>query len=383
MTLRKFVAPEFVFGTGAIRLAGQYAANLGARRVLLVSDPGVSSHSWLNRVRESLTEFGVDIREFTEVSANPRDVEVMAGAERYLREDCDAIVAIGGGSPMDCAKGIGIVCSNDRHILEFEGVDQVEVPGPPLICLPTTAGSSADLSQFAIISDTGRNVKVAIVSKTMVPDAALIDPQTTTTMDRDLTVHTGLDALTHAVESFVSNASSAITDLHALEAIRLISDGLPKVVEAPEDLALREQVMLGSLYAGLAFSNAILGAVHAMAHSLGGFRDLPHGLCNAILLDHVAAANFASAPERYCAIGRTLGASIDPAWPTEQKQAAAVGALTELKKRLGVTARLGELGVRSEDIAALAETACRDACMLTNPCELTPEEVCRIYELAL
>ena len=206
--LRKFLAPEFVFGQNASLLAGRYAANLGCKKLLLVSDPGVSAAGWTALVERSLGEYGLKSQIFLEVSENPRDHQVMAGAELYLAKGCDMLLAVGGGSPMDCAKGIGIVVGNGGNILDFEGADNVPLPGPPLICVPTTAGSSADVSQFAIINDTVRKVKIAIVSKVLVPDVALIDPLLSTTMSPELTANTGLDALTHAVEAYVSNASS-------------------------------------------------------------------------------------------------------------------------------------------------------------------------------
>ncbi|MEW5774849.1 MAG: alcohol dehydrogenase-like regulatory protein ErcA [Thermodesulfobacteriota bacterium] len=383
LELRKFVAPEFVFGPGALALAGRYARNLGARRPLLVTDPGVRAAGWTDRVLDSIREHGLAAVVFDRVTPNPRDHEVMAGAEVYRAEGCDAIVAVGGGSPMDCAKGIGIVCSNDRHVLSFEGVDNVPTPGPPLICVPTTAGSSADVSQFAIINDTGRKVKIAIVSKTMVPDVSLIDPAATATMDRDLTAHTGLDALTHAVEGYVSNAHSPVSDLFALEAVRRIAANLPRALEAPGDLAARSGMMLGSMYAGLAFSNAILGAVHAMAHSLGGLKDLPHGQCNAILLDHVADFNFAAAPDRYAAVARALGGEVPEDASLEERKAATLGVLRDFKRRAGVTVGLAELGVTRQELAALAEFAMADPCMATNPLEPCCEDIVTIYERAL
>ncbi len=256
---------------------------------------------------DNLKAEGLPYTVFFEVTSNPRAQEVMAGARSYSDEHCNIIVAIGGGSPMDCAKGIGIVSSNKKHILEFEGVDQVPIPGPPFICIPTTAGSSADVSQFAIINDTERMVKIAIISKTVVPDVALIDPATTTTMDAHLTACTGMDALSHGMEAFVSNAHSPITDLHSMEAIRLIAANLLPTIAMPENIDMRSKMMLGSLHAGLAFSNASLGAVHAMAHSLGGYLDLPHGECNALLLEHVVAFNFDAASKRYRLIGKAMG----------------------------------------------------------------------------
>jgi len=378
--LRKFVAPEFVFGAGAAMLAGQYAANLSIKKALVVSGPVLESIGCTGRVVDSLTEEGVACTVFTDVTPNPRHGEVMAGAEVYRREGCDAVVAVGGGSPMDCAKAIGIVCTNDRHVLEFEGVDNVERPGPPLICIPTTAGTAADISQFCIINDTDRKVKIAIVSKTMVPDVALIDPRLTLTMNERLTAHTGLDALTHAVEAFASNASSAITDLNAKEAMRLIRLHLLNAVKRPDDMEARTGMMLASTYAGLAFSNAILGAVHAMAHSLGGLLDLPHGLCNAILLDHVIGYNFDSEPEKFRRLGAILGADIPEDASDGEAKANTLEAVRALKRSVGVTDTLCDLGMSHQDLPLLARNALADACMLTNPKQPTADELIEIFK---
>ena len=207
--MRKFVAPEFIFGVGARKRVAYYARNMMARRVFLVSDPGVIAAGWMQDVRDELTEAGIDSVLFKDVSPNPRDYEVMAGAALFARERCDVIVAVGGGSAIDCAKAIGIVHANGCDVREMEGADQVEMPGPPLICIPTTAGTAADISQFCIIVNSPDRYKMAIVSKTVVPDVALVDPECTLTMDPYLTACTGVDALTHAIEAFVSTASCA------------------------------------------------------------------------------------------------------------------------------------------------------------------------------
>lgn len=373
LDLRKFVAPEFVCGHGALELAGRYARNFGMKQVLLVTDPGVRTAGWAGAVGESLTEAGVSFTVFDSISVNPRSREVMAGAEIYLAEECNGIVAVGGGSPMDCAKGIGIASSNVRDILAFEGVDRVPVPAPPLICIPTTAGSSADVSQFAIITDEERRRKIAIVSKTLVPDISLLDPEPLTTMPRELTVDTGMDTLSHAVEAYVSNASSPMTDVHAQEAIRLLTSALPAAIAEPEGLDLRFSTLLASLHAGLAFSNASLGAVHAMAHSLGGAYDLSHGRCNALLLEHVMAANYGAASDRYDRIGAIIGGG--ETTPAERVAA--------FRRTLGITETLAAAGVREDAIPALAAAAYADPCMVTNPHNLTCEEIERIYDDAL
>jgi len=382
LELRKFVAPEFIFGAKAMQLVGRYLQNFGARKVLIVSDPGVMAAGWTDRLIALIEDSDIEYSIFSNVSPNPRDHEVMAGAEQYISEQCDIIVAIGGGSPMDCAKGIGIVTTNKTGVTDFEGIDNVAEPGPPLICIPTTSGTSADVSQFAIISVPEWAKKIAIVSKTMVPDVALIDPITTVTMSPFLTACTGIDALVHAFEAYVSTANSPILDLHALEAIRLIHTYLPLVIEQPENIEYRNQMSLASLEAGLAFSNASLGAVHAMAHSLGGLLDVPHGECNAILLNHVVAYNFPNATGRYTKVGETMGLKLEGLTPGEV-QKRVIQAIINLKTKVGVSSCLSDHGTKMSDIPQLAEKALADPCMVTNPRIPNKRDIEVIYEEAL
>ncbi len=381
MELRKFVAPEFVVGNGALHLVGRYLQNFGARKVLIVTDQGLVDAGWALKTQELIHEEGIETAIFSAVSANPRDTEVMAGADFYHQQHCDVIVAIGGGSPMDCAKGIGIVSTNNQSILAFEGIDQVAIPGPPLVCIPTTAGTSADVSQFAIISATKEKRKIAIISKTVVPDVALIDPETTTTVPPYLTACTGMDALVHAMEAYVSTANSPILDLHALAAIELICENLPKALAAPADVEVRGKLVLASLQAGLAFSNASLGAVHAMAHSLGGLLDLPHGECNAILLDHVVGYNYPEAKSRYAKIGLAMGLTL-----TGKNDEAILRSITtaiiDLKKKVGISKTVGQQGAASADIPPLAAKAMKDPCMVTNPRMPRQRDIEEIYEQA-
>ncbi|MDA8387420.1 MAG: iron-containing alcohol dehydrogenase [Nitrospiraceae bacterium] len=377
--LRKFVAPEFMFGEGARRLAARYARNFGASKVLIVTDPGIIQAGWAMEVMEGFESAGIPCLLFSALTPNPKAREVEAGFEVYWRERCDMIVSVGGGSVTDCAKGIGILSSNSGHILDFEGVDRIPSPGPPLICIPTT-GSSADVSQFAIITDTERRVKIAIISKMLVPDVSLLDPLTYTTMDSALAANTGMDAMTHAFEAFVSTAHSPVTDLFALEAIRLMSANLPPSIENPDDIGLRSKTMLGSLYAGLAFSNASLGLVHAMAHSLGGYMDIPHGQCNAILLGPVMGFNYESARQRYEAIAEAMGLRPGAAGRGEKPL---LGALEALKRALKVDTPLGALGVSRSDIPELAINAINDPCLATNPRRPSQKDVEGLYEQAL
>jgi len=375
---RKFVAPEFVFGWGCRELAARSVASLGARHVLLVSGPHIEAAGWVADVENNLSAAGLRCTRFLGISPNPRTYEVEEGAELYQSAGCDAIVALGGGSPLDAAKGIGIVATNMRPIASFEGVDMVSVPGPPLVCLPTTAGSASEVSQFAILLDPDRRTKITIISKSMVPDKALIDPAMTVTMDPTLTATTGMDALTHAVEALVSNAHSSLTDLHALEAIRLIKTHLGQAVQSPEDRDARIGMLLGSLQAGLAFSNTSLGVVHAMSHSLGGHLDLPHGLCNAILLPVAVAANFASAPEQYRKLAQVLEVEL-PGEDLQVQADALASAILGMGRDMGIHQQLQDIGVASSDLAHLAANALADPCMVTNPRDMTQAEVEQLY----
>jgi alcohol dehydrogenase len=382
LELRKFVAPEFIFGSGARSLVGRYAKNFGARKVLIVTDDIVMAEGLVDPVFESLKNEGIDFEIYSDVKTNPTDIQVMKGSKFYLNQKCNFIVAVGGGSPMDCAKAIGIVSSNNREVYEFEGVDKVPIPSHPLICIPTTAGSAADVSQFAIITDTRRKLKMAIISKTVVPDVALIDPETTLTMDKSLTLNTGFDVLSHAFEAFVSNASSPITDLHALESIRLAEKNLIPTSKGLDNIDLRGKMMLSCLHAGLAFSNASLGLIHAMAHSLGGFLDLPHGECNAILLDHVVEFNFEAEVEKYRQISEALGLEVRGIDENEVKKSL-LNKIRDLKHEADVNQSLRDVGVTEDEIAELASKAMNDACIITNPRRPTQNDVEVIFKNAL
>lgn len=379
LSKRKIVIPEFVFGIDALNLVGKYAQNFGAKRILLVTDEGIIKHGWTERVCSVLKDSHIAYSTYSDITQNPKDFEVMRGVDFYFTEGCDVIVAVGGGSVLDCAKGIAIVSSNGGNIRDYEGVDKVTKPMPPLICIPTTAGSSADISQFAIITDTSRYVKFAIISKTIIPDVALIDPQTTTTMDKELTAHTGLDALCHAFEAYASVANSPITDLHALYAIKLIFDNLPHAINNTDDINYRAAIMLGSLSAGISFSNASLGLVHAMAHAMGGLLNIPHGCCNAHLMPSIVRYNFDAIPERYRQIANVLGI-IQPDTSDENVLKALDAAILQLLQRCEIDVGLGRYGLQRDAIPRLADAALNDPCIATNPKIPNKDDIIRLYE---
>jgi alcohol dehydrogenase class IV len=377
INLRKFIAPEIVYGSGALSLAGQHALHLGAKKVCIISDPGVAKAGWTQKVEESVQAAGLDFFTTTNVSENPKDHEVMEGAQRYLENNCDLILAVGGGSAMDCAKGIGIIVTNPGHITRYEGVNEVQNPVPPLIFIPTTAGTSADISQFAIINDTKRNIKFAIISKMVIPDIALVDPDTTITMSPELTAATGMDALCHAFEAYVSTASSPLTDMAAYKAVELINSNLASAFKKPDDLDARNNMMMASLMAGLAFSNAGLGLVHAMAHTLGGSLDMAHGECNAILLEHVVAFNFPSTEKKYTLLTRAMG--INQHQRQEQAAEKLVSAIQNIRLSLGISQNLKNMGASPSDLSKLAEFAILDPCVATNPQQTSVEDIEKIF----
>lgn len=376
--IRKFIAPEFITGDNVRLLANQYITNFGMENVLIVTDKNVEKLWWYKDIVDGLEENGIMYTIFKNVGINPKDSEVMEGSQVYMESKCDGFLAIGGGSVMDCAKGMAIVSTNGGNILDYKGVDEVYHAIPPLICVPSTAGTSADVSQFSIIRDMGRLVKIAIISKAIVPDVALIDPLTTSTMDPYLTVCTGIDALTHAFEAYVSSGSSIITDNHALNAIKQIHEYLPQRVDNPDDETAQYYMMIASLEAGLAFSNASLGAVHAMAHSLGGLYNFAHGECNALLIDHVSNFNFKSCPEKYKIIGEAIGLDFR-GLNSKERQGLLFSYLQKFKKRLGINNTLGEIGTAVDDLSLLCNHSIKDPCILTNPRDANIDDLRAIF----
>lgn len=376
---RKFVCPEYIFGQDCRHLVGRYTSHLGGSKVLVVTDPGIQKAGWVSDVINSLQQEHIHWVIYDEIMPNPRDYEVHKGVQIYQTNHCDFIVAIGGGSVIDCAKAIGIIVSNGGNILDYEGVDKIVLPIPPLICIPTTAGTSADVSQFSIILNTSSHVKIAIISKAIVPDLALIDPVPLTSMDPFLTACTGMDAMVHAFEAYVSNASSYFTDIHAYQAVKLIYHYLPLCMKEPDNIEYRGKTMLGSLQAGLAFSNASLGCVHAMAHSLGGMLDLPHGECNALLLEHIVKYNYASSKTKYNYLAELLGIDLN----SDHVGLELFDHIRNFRNNIGIKGNLSERGVHSNDLAHLASNAINDPCVYTNPRKPDINDMISIFNEAL
>lgn len=380
--LLKFHAPEIVFGEDALVEAAHAAARLGARRPLLVTDPGLIDAGWPAELLTFLHQQGIEAHTWSAVTPNPKDHEIHAGFEAYAEHGCDVLIGLGGGSVIDAAKGIAILAANGGSILQYEGVDRARGPIPPVIAVPSTAGTGADVSQFCIVTDTARATKITIMSRALVPDISIIDPRLLVTMPDWLTATTGLDALTHGVEAYVSLGHNQLTDHHALRAVSLVARNLVVTLEQPKFLPARIQMAQASLEAGLAFSNAILGAAHAMSHQVGGMLDLPHGLINGILLPHVIRFNAETDARPFVAIASSLG--LPECMGTPAEAAAAVADLVErLARRVGVPNGLSSVGVREEQLSRLASLALEDACMSTNPRRAGHRELEDLFRTAL
>ena len=332
----------------------------------MVTDPGLIEAGWVDELSGHLRDADLVASVWHGVTPNPKDHEIADGYEQYRRSGCDVIVAIGGGSCIDAAKGVAVLASNGGRILDYGGIDRVTEPIPPLLAIPSTSGTGADVSQFCVVTDTLRSVKVTIIGRSLVPDLSITDPRLLTTMPPELAAATGLDALTHGIEAYVSLAHNPLTDSHALNAVRLVFATLLRTIEHPDDLAAREDMAQASLEAGLAFTNAILGATHAMSHQVGGLLDAPHGVVNSVLLPHVIRYNAGAVPERFVALARAAGLAVDGV-PGEVAAEMLAQRVRDVADQVGVPAGLSALGVSERDVARLAGTAVHDACLTTNP----------------
>ena len=317
MNISKFVAPEIIFGRGSLSQIGESVLRTGASKVFLVSDADVIKAGWVDRAVHYLHAAGVATEIFADLTTNPKDVEVAEGARHYRASGCDGIVAVGGGSPTDVAKAVAILASNGGTLQDYEGINKISRPLPPMVIAPSTAGAGSEVSQFTIIVDTARKLKMSIISKSLVPDIAIVDPEVVQTMDVKLAAATGLDAFTHGIESYVSLAATALTDIHALKAIQLISRNLRRAVADRFDMEANTNMAMASLTAGLAFSNAILGATHAMTHQVDGQIDQHHGETNASILPQVMEFNLSACPDRFRDIAAAMGEEVTGLAPLE------------------------------------------------------------------
>lgn len=382
MNISKFVAPEIIFGRGSLSQIGESVIRIGASKVFLVSDEGVIKAGWVDLAVQYLQAAGLETEIFSALTTNPKDCEVTEGVQRYLASGCDGIVAVGGGSPTDVAKAIAILATNGGILQDYEGINKISHPLPPMLIAPSTAGAGSEVSQFAIIVDTARKLKMSIISKSLVPDIAIVDPELVQTMDAKLAAATGLDAFTHGIESYVSLAATPLTDIQALKAIQLVSGNLRQAVADRQDMEANTNMSMASLTAGLAFSNAILGATHAMTHQVDGLIDQHHGETNASILPHVMEFNLSACPERFRDIAVAMGEDVN-GLSTQAAAEKAVVAVRQLIRDIGLEKGLGEIGLTEEFIPLLSENALKDACLVTNPRRASREDIAGIFRKCL
>jgi len=377
-----FIPTVSLMGVGCAKETGAQAKALGATKLLIVTDSGLSKMGVADQIKGQLEAAGLQAVIFDGAEPNPTDTNVHDGVKVYQDNKCDGIVSLGGGSSHDCAKGVGLVIGNGGHIRDFEGVNKSTKPMPPFLAINTTAGTASEMTRFCIITNTDTHVKMAIVDWRCTPSIAINDPLLMVGMPPSLTAATGMDALTHSVEAYVSTIATPITDACAIKAIELIADYLRPAVANGENLEARDRMAYAEYLAGMAFNNASLGYVHSMAHQLGGFYNLPHGICNAILLPAVCEFNMIANPKRFADIAVAMGENIDG---LSNVDAAEVGisAIRRLSADVGIPAGLKALNVKEQDLRVMAENAQKDACMLTNPRKATLEQVIGIYKAAM
>lgn len=374
-----YVPSTNLMGAGCLADAGPHIQELGFKKALLVTDKFLNSNGIADKVKNVLEISNVEYAVYDEVQPNPTTVNVHNGVLAYKENECDFIVSVGGGSPQDTAKAIGLVVTNGGHIKDYEGVGKTKNKSVPIVAVNTTAGTSSEFTINYVITDEERQVKMVMVDKNSLVAISVNDPELMINKPAALTAATGVDALTHAIEAIVTPGAYSVTDATALAAVKIIFEYLPRAVKDGHDIEAREQMTYVMFLAGIAFNNAGLGFVHAMAHQLGGVYDLPHGVCNAMLLPIVERENAKRDPKKFSAIAKAIGLNIEGKTDEECAEEV-VEAMKELCKTVGIPSKLSELGVNEVDLDKLADFALKDACAPGNPYEPTKEEVLEMYK---
>ena len=377
-----FIPTVTLLGVGAAKEAGTQAKALGATNLLIVTDAGLAKMGVADQIKQLIVDAGLKAVIYSGAEPNPTDKNVRDGVKAYKDNKCDGIVSLGGGSSHDCGKGIGLMIANGGDIRDYEGVNKSTKPMPPFLAINTTAGTASEMTRFCIITNSDTHVKMAIVDWRVTPNVAINDPLLMVGMPPALTAATGMDALTHAVEAYVSTIANPITDACALMAIKLIADYLRPAVANGTNLEARDKMAYAEYLAGMAFNNASLGYVHSMAHQLGGFYNLPHGVCNAILLPEVCAYNKIACPQRFADIAVAMGENIAGLAPVDAADVA-IAAIRKLSKDVGIPAGLAELGVKEADFEVMATNAKKDACQFTNPRLANLQQVMGMFAAAM
>ncbi|HAT4364890.1 TPA: L-threonine dehydrogenase [Clostridium perfringens] len=382
MSYKFFMPAISLMGADCLKEAGEQVAELGFKKALIVTDKVLGQIGIVKKVTDVLDNKDIEYAIYDETKPNPTVKNVNDGLALLKEKECDFVISLGGGSAHDCAKGIALLATNGGEIKDYEGVDKSKKPQLPMVGINTTAGTGSEMTLFAIITDEERHIKMALVDKHLTPIIAVNDPMLMLAMPKSLTAATGMDALTHAVEAYVSTAATPITDACAEKAIELISNYLVNAVENGENVEARDMMAYAEYLAGMAFNNASLGYVHAMAHQLGGFYNLPHGVCNAILLPHVQEYNKATSASRLAKIAKIMGGNIE-GLTDEQGADLCIDMIKSLSQTVGIPEGLGVLGVKESDFETLATNALNDACSLTNPRKGNLEEVIAIFKKAM
>lgn len=377
-----FMPAQSMLGPGVLADIGAEINALGFSKALLVTDKVLVELGVAAKVTAVLDAAEISYTVFNGVQPNPTCANVNAGLAVLQENGCDFIISLGGGSPQDAAKAIGILAANGGDIRDYEGIHKSQKKSLPIIAINTTAGTASEVTINYVITDEDRHVKMVMVDKNCLATIAVSDPELMTAKPAPLTAATGMDAMTHAVEAYLSTGAYSLTDALALESIRLIGESLRDAVKDGNDLEARSKMAYGSYIAGMAFNNCGLGYVHSMAHQLGGMYDLPHGVCNAVLLPHVERFNAPACGDRLRNVAHALG--VDTTGMTrEEANEAALNAIAQLNADVGIPAGLKELGVKEEDIPAMAENAMKDVCKGTNPREVGLEDTIAIYKAAM
>ena len=376
----RFVLNETSYhGAGAIQEISTEAKARGFQKALICSGPNLLKFGVTKKVTDILDAAGLTYEIYSDIKENPTIENVQNGVEAYKKAGADYIIAIGGGSPIDTAKAVGIIITNPEFadVRSLEGVAPTKKPSVPIFAVPTTAGTAAEVTINYVITDTEKKRKMVCVDVHDIPVVAFVDPEMMATMPKGLTAATGMDALTHAIEGYITGAAWELSDMFHLKAIEIIARSLRGAVEnTPEG---REGMALGQYVAGMGFSNVGLGIVHSMAHPLGALYDTPHGVANAIILPTVMEYNAEATGEKYREIARAMGVQNVDAMSVEEYRKAAVDAVRQLSKDVGIPADLKEI-VKKEDIPFLAQSAYDDACRPGNPKETSLEDITKLYE---
>ncbi|MEK3768585.1 iron-containing alcohol dehydrogenase [Paenibacillus sp. FSL R5-0887] len=383
MSTHVYYVPSInIMGKGCLQEIGPYIQELKLKKALVVTDKFLMKSGIAGKLLAVLDEAGIEYAIYDEVKPNPTCKNVHDGVDYLKAQNCDYLISIGGGSPQDTAKAIGIIATNGGHIKEYEGVHKSKHKSLPIVAVNTTAGTSAEVTINYVITDEERKVKMVMVDKNSLATISVNDPELMVDKPAALTAATGMDALTHAIEALVTPGAYPVTDATALAAVELIFANLARTVKNGHDIEAREQMVYAIFLGGLAFNNAGLGYVHAMAHQLGGVYDLPHGVCNAMLLPFVEEENAKYVPEKFRSIAKAIGLNVEN---QTDKQCAdfVIESIKALSKEVGIPAKLSELGVEEVDLDLLAENSMKDACAPGNPFIPTKEEVITLFKKIL